>query len=836
MTRVYPIFARALFALFFMYSSLFCLLAYVPFTFQQVIKGGLIPQLNAYARVEHWVYWLILLMIYPVIGWKKTRSLRWFWRYVGLYGLGQTVHPLLPRLENNVTSLLLALGHLAPVLWIAQLAWMRHFPKIRWATVMEDDNRRMFTAAWQAAGFLSLVYACVGWSKRLGPGWSPPAEIFGLSVSMLSHFLVFLFFFALLNFLTVIAGWFQRPVLMQFLFCHVLGAGAMWLVFRNIVFSAMSFEGTAAQVFAITYSLTLTVFLSSICLIRANSQSEPITSGLRLAFWIVRERPRSLLRNVLATLAVGLTAWLLVTNAAKLDWNYLVQKLTVVAVWVTAFRLFYVAYMVPPAIRLRTPSTGKFLLCAMMILPTYRTYEATRKMFWRGIDRKITAAQYLDRWTGYDVSFKLIHDSLAPDVADQGFFRFLIQNTNIPRSTAIAPVPITLADLETIAPGKRPNIFMVTVDSMRRDYLAPYNSRVDFTPEIAKFAKESVVMENTFTHYGGTGLSEPSIWVGGMLLHKQYVTPFQPMNSLEKLLKAEKYHAYISRDTILETVVTPWENMTQLDEGRGTMDYDLCSSLEELTSKIATDASGAPLFSYTQPQNLHISVITRQGGGALPNDKQNYREFYAPYASRLHRIDGCFGQFIDMLKARGLYDSSIVVLTADHGDSLGEQGRWGHAYTIYPEIVRIPLIIHVPAALREKYKVDTKAIAFSTDITPTLYYLLGHKPTMHHETFGKSLFVEDESERKAGKYDNYLIASSYAAVYGVLTGDGLSLNVADGVSYKDYGFNMSSDQPDSNTLAGSAKTSNEELIRKKILVLDRLYGFTPSDGGAGAKH
>ena len=45
-TRVYPIFARALFALFFMYSSLFCLLAYVPFTFQQVIKGGLIPQLN----------------------------------------------------------------------------------------------------------------------------------------------------------------------------------------------------------------------------------------------------------------------------------------------------------------------------------------------------------------------------------------------------------------------------------------------------------------------------------------------------------------------------------------------------------------------------------------------------------------------------------------------------------------------------------------------------------------------------------------------------------------------------------------------------------------------
>ena len=76
MKKAYPIFARSLFAFFFMFSSLFCLLAYVPFTYQQVIKGGLIPQLNAYARIEHWVYWVILLMIYPVIGWKKTRSLR----------------------------------------------------------------------------------------------------------------------------------------------------------------------------------------------------------------------------------------------------------------------------------------------------------------------------------------------------------------------------------------------------------------------------------------------------------------------------------------------------------------------------------------------------------------------------------------------------------------------------------------------------------------------------------------------------------------------------------------------------------------------------------------
>ena len=181
------------------------------------------------------------------------------------------------------------------------------------------------------------------------------------------------------------------------------------------------------------------------------------------------------------------------------------------------------------------------------------------------------------------------------------------------------------------------------------------------------------------------------------------------------------------------------------------------------------------------------------------------------------------------MKSRGIYDNSIVILTADHGDSLGEQGRWGHAYTIYQEIVSIPLIMHIPVALRDSLRVDTKQLAFSTDITPTLYYLLGHKPTMHNEFFGKSLLVEKEEERTPIKIDSYLIASSYAAVYGVLSGDGMTLTISDAVGYKDYGFNLSSFLPDGLSLSGSAKTANEELIRKKILALDKFYGFKPAE-------
>ena len=51
----------------------------------------------------------------------------------------------------------------------------------------------------------------------------------------------------------------------------------------------------------------------------------------------------------------------------------------------------------------------------------------------------------------------------------------------------------------------------------------------------------------------------------------------------------------------------------------------------------------------------------------------------------MRRLDGCFGAFVDDLKASGLYDDSLIVLTSDHGDSLGEQGRMGHAYTVFPK-------------------------------------------------------------------------------------------------------------------------------------------------------
>src|SRR5260370_12998591 len=189
------------------------------------------------------------------------------------------------------------------------------------------------------------------------------------------------------------------------------------------------------------------------------------------------------------------------------------------------------------------------------------------------------------------------------------------------------------------------------------------------------------------------------------------------------------------------------------------MDYDLCTSLGELSSRL--DARGArpgPVFAYTQPQNLHISVIQREGASAPPG--KPYSGFYAPYASRLERMDSCFGKFVRHLKETGRYDRSLIVLTSDHGDSLGEEGRWGHAYTIFPEVVRIPLLIHLPQTARALGS-DAGALAFSTDIAPSLYYLLGHRPVLRGELAGRPLFTETEAERKPDPAASQPLVSKY---------------------------------------------------------------------------
>jgi arylsulfatase A-like enzyme len=259
------------------------------------------------------------------------------------------------------------------------------------------------------------------------------------------------------------------------------------------------------------------------------------------------------------------------------------------------------------------------------------------------------------------------------------------------------------------------------------------------------------------------------------------------------------------------------------------MSYRLCHTLDDLEEKLQTGmqmrqlpgGDRRPVFAYSLPQDLHISHIRSR---PVPAGK-SYPGFLAPVAAQVEEMDGCFGRFIQFMKETGLYEESVIVITSDHGDSLGEALRWGHSYTMFPEVARIPLIVRIPARLQRKYAADPETVSLSTDLTPTFYALAGHVPKDLGPLYGRPLFVRHAGDLAARRRDLQLIASSYGGVYAVLRDNGRRLYIADGVNKREYAYDLHGQTARRVGVVPSERGPNRQFIRHSIDELAQLYGF-----------
>jgi hypothetical protein len=152
----------------------------------------------------------------------------------------------------------------------------------------------------------------------------------------------------------------------------------------------------------------------------------------------------------------------------------------------------------------------------------------------------------LEGYVAADVSYRLISETLHVESREDTNFYAHLRANSVIQNASVAPIDVDFAHSIHPVEAETPNIFLFVIDSLRRDYLSPYNPAVGFTPAIGAFARDSIVFERAYTRYGGTGLAVPSIWAGGLLLHKMYVTPFDPSNALLKLIDAGKYRRVTS--------------------------------------------------------------------------------------------------------------------------------------------------------------------------------------------------------------------------------------------------------------------------------------------------
>src|SRR5437660_45829 len=259
-------------------------------------------------------------------------------------------------------------------------------------------------------------------------------------------------------------------------------------------------------------------------------------------------------------------------------------------------------------------------------------------------------------------------------------------------------------------------------------------------------AQDSVILQHACSPYARTALADPAIWSRFQQINNLFPRPLPRMNNLQRMLNVDRYHSYISYNPIVAALMDESANVTGLSTDLSNKQQkEFGKVIIELEDDLAkrTDPEH-PVFAFAQPANVHTLSLTWHRGEV---DIKPHPGFDDAYASAVQRVDGIFGEFMNFLKKQGLYDNSIIIVTADHGESLGEMGREGHISLVTPEVIQVPLIIHLPKEQRSGLVWDAKRMVSLHDITPTLYYLLGHRPLRRGEMIGCPLFTLTREEQ-----------------------------------------------------------------------------------------
>ena len=107
-----------------------------------------------------------------------------------------------------------------------------------------------------------------------------------------------------------------------------------------------------------------------------------------------------------------------------------------------------------------------------------------------------------------------------------------------------------------------------------------------------------------------------------------------------------------------------------------------------------------------------------------PPSERDQRRIEALYDNEIAFNDEHFGRVIEQLKALGIYDETMIIVTGDHGDEFWEHGSCGHGHSLHQELVRVPLIVRYPGVFPAGKVVESGADG--VDLLPTLGRLIGH--------------------------------------------------------------------------------------------------------------
>jgi arylsulfatase A-like enzyme len=156
-----------------------------------------------------------------------------------------------------------------------------------------------------------------------------------------------------------------------------------------------------------------------------------------------------------------------------------------------------------------------------------------------------------------------------------------------------------------------------------------------------------------------------------------------------------------------------------------------------------------------QAQQVNRNQL-RYFAGQIPMSEADFAILRACYDGALATIDEEIGALVEMLRQRGLLDHTVLIITSDHGENIGDHSLMSHAYSLHDTLIHVPLILRYPACFPAGQRV-TQQVQL-TDLFPTLLDILHlDLPGVRKELQGVSLLaVEPEAEKERLAYAEML--------------------------------------------------------------------------------
>ncbi|UCG31779.1 MAG: sulfatase [Phycisphaerales bacterium] len=302
----------------------------------------------------------------------------------------------------------------------------------------------------------------------------------------------------------------------------------------------------------------------------------------------------------------------------------------------------------------------------------------------------------------------------------------------------------------------RPNVVLISIDSLRADHLGCYGYERDTSPAIDALAESGILFELAVSQAPWTLPSHASLFTSRyvkshLLINAKRMLPPE-LPTIAEALRGLGYGT-------AAVVSGPYmRRILGLDAGFDRYDDSLAQagrleSHQMVTSAAIHDkavalleelADGKPFFLFLHYWDVHYDYIPPPPYDRLfdPDyvgsidagnyemsdevhagmDPRDLQHIVALYDGEIRYVDVHIGLLLEELRDRKLDDNTIVIFTADHGDEFYEHGEKGHSHSVYNELIQVPLIVRLPDLAEGKRVPDRVQLV---DLFPTIMGLVG---------------------------------------------------------------------------------------------------------------